>query len=131
MLETGTPSSTIWVPNEARSPAEGWNAPGPPPPLAPADIGMERRPNCWTPSRPGGCNVTPGSSSSSPWSDAAVWFRIASLSMTDAVPSSPLARLTGSAVTVMPGRLSALFAIATSAVNAPAGGTTRLRRTGA
>ena len=49
----------------------------------------------------------------------------------DAVPSSPRARLAGSAVTTSPGNWSALFPSARSRVRVPVPGTTRECRSGA
>jgi hypothetical protein len=128
LLESGTPSSTISVPNEASCPALG-------PPLvsvvAPDDVGTLRSPTWATPSSPGGESGTPGTSSSTPARLAADWFWIASRPMTLAVPSSPAARPLASAVTVTPSSRSAARASATSRSTVPDEGTVSATRVGA
>ena len=128
LLERGTPSRTMRVPKAERSaelrptPASSENAPR----LDP--VGTERSAICSTSPSPGARVETPGTSCSTPARLVAVMCSIASRSMTLAVPSSPSARLTASAVTVMSRSRRALTANAMSRVSDPSGGTVRRTR---
>ncbi len=111
----------ISVPKEAMSWADG------PPRVTDAVVlvGTARSEICCTPSIPGGWIGCPGISSSTPLRLAADWLATAARSITLAVPSSPRARLAGSAVTMSPSTSRALTAISMSRVRLPAAGTLR------